>query len=1080
MANDIFQKIEKDRANILLAEMGAMIHNLGKMSKEHLIELKTELHLYFGDWLYDLLNGNPSLQADRNWQSHWNKAKEAHGKFYPDSFKSLLQTTTIKFDQSPLNDREYHLREFSTLRKRDLYQNDKLTNLVGATSILGRLLAEAHGMAAGGDKGFVLQTEVNQQNPHLMHLSSPFGYELENLSKRQIEIEKDCLLLNLRTILVQIIDHLKIKNAGDVNFWIEIRKKFLDTLKDSISIYIADTRYPVNDVDLFGFHHATASFFKAGIAKLLIEGKSVQYEDIGKMKWRLLSIRYNGLDYIMRARGVSDMLAKKQALENTLNEIKNYLEVELLIANEVYRDENGVVYLFPDLDGDKLQDIRNDIVEKVYSFFRSKTTEKISRLDGDINPAIDISAPSRQALMIGQIIKDKTPAFNQCFENLKPGKSKITIDGEKVTVDLCQSCNLRFIASGLKKDEQKRKAYARKLCGVCYHRRDRRAAQWWKEERDTTIWMDEVADEYGQLALIVGKFELEHWLDGFYLNSMLLNTIKVLKEKSSDITDYWDIVNKFQELIDKKGKALGEIKGKHKPLFNLIKANFSNLPITDRYLKENKKVRDLINDIVKNDPYEIFDQKKDGRSLFIISNAQKPSFARLARIWQYTKKFNDSIPEMMQTCFHSRRQQRYFIEATDESKDSGLDKTFKSTHIYEFKAGNTSFSLYCVKGSENGNKKLEFVSAVNWDYYKQAFNFDPEQKLTKRTELFATEGNRQLKIKISSRKTANDWYYPLINILTEPQMFMLLVPASRAIEVVDMIKKEYEAQFSKVKNRLPLNLGIVFAKRRQPLYTILEAGRKMMNGMKSAPVVWQVRDDACLHEKEKSVTVQFEHAPRNEQDDFAQTLKWQVKADLAKQGAIDYYYPYFYTTYKDTKDVQDRSNVFLAPLPEQNEDGKQSYDWAYACHVSELKDNDRVYITPSFFDFEFLEVPGRRFDIYYEQNRRILRQSRPFLLDELEQIERVWQTVSNGKLTSAQLRGILDVIERRREEWLQDKLPDAHFKEFVRHTLYAGAKEWLESLNESDRKLIIDYAQNGRLLDVHELYMKILKHKLED
>ena len=66
MANDFFEKIVDERANILLAEMGAMIHNLGKMSRTHLIDLKIELHLYFGDWLYDLLK-DKDAQIKAEW-----------------------------------------------------------------------------------------------------------------------------------------------------------------------------------------------------------------------------------------------------------------------------------------------------------------------------------------------------------------------------------------------------------------------------------------------------------------------------------------------------------------------------------------------------------------------------------------------------------------------------------------------------------------------------------------------------------------------------------------------------------------------------------------------------------------------------------------------------------------------------------------------------------------------------------------------------------------------------------------------------------------------------------------------------
>ena len=54
--------LAQERDNILLAEIGAMIHNIGKMSEEHLIQQNFSTHLYFGDFLYDHLQIDPEKQ----------------------------------------------------------------------------------------------------------------------------------------------------------------------------------------------------------------------------------------------------------------------------------------------------------------------------------------------------------------------------------------------------------------------------------------------------------------------------------------------------------------------------------------------------------------------------------------------------------------------------------------------------------------------------------------------------------------------------------------------------------------------------------------------------------------------------------------------------------------------------------------------------------------------------------------------------------------------------------------------------------------------------------------------------------
>lgn len=1113
--------LAENRDDILLAEIGAMIHNIGKMSTEHLIDQNFNLHLYFGDWLFDLLNANSGLQNNKNWQGHWNQAQSAQGKFYPQSLKTILANLQVSFSTPPLNDRRYELREFSSLRKRELYDG-RLDNLLGGkTSLLGKLLSEAHGRAVGGDKGFTLETNVNQQERNFIHLSSAFGYEKENISQRNINIEKDCFLHNLQILLKRLTD----TESKDLAFWTTFRLEFHQTLKKHLSAYIADTRYPINDVDLYSFHHSTASFFKAGIAKILLEQPTeLKYEDIENFEWKLLSVRYSGLDYLMQARGVSDILGKQQALRTTLNVVKELLEIEYPIANEVYRDENGSVFLLPSLAKDE-----QDILNVVKDIFREK-------LHRDLKPDFYLSPSSRQALILGEVISNHTPKFNQFYPDLDPGQSD--------HVDLCQSCNLRFIGSDNSlpdsqklSDIEKDKALSRKLCGVCYRRREKRAKNWWEQENDKTIWMDEVADDHGQLALIAGKFDLKNWLNGWWLNSFLGKSFReVIEKRPSLLTDYKnelkkDITNwinrifqphatqQLRQEISNTINSIGNVI--HSLTVDNIKEVYDNInekveTLRETFILSGISITDIeqcsslfgflkdkisspfpnsvapylnfdpaiafsnLNDLdiyIKNerDAWGIYQANNDNRFFFV--NAKTASFARLSRIWQQTREFNQNIPSLLETCLSVIKQHRLIIKAKDKSQVKSKEISFKTTHVYEFKRGIVSFSFYCIKGSESGNRNLEFVSATNWDYLQREFQFHWQKELTRGTVLKETTEKRlNLQIEIESVKRDNKPYYPYVTILAEPQLFLLLVPAAQAVNIVSIVKRQYDEQFSKVRNRLPLNMAVVFAKRKQPLYTILEAGRKMLDGFDNKPLSWEVQDNVFFKNGSKEADLHLQ-AKRHENETITSKLNWQVSTRLGDPAKTDFYYPYFFTDYSEEKQVGNRTDIFKAPLSKEDVTNPK---WRYACHVSQLKKGDRVYITPSFFDFEFLEVPGRRFDLYYDKNIRALRKTKPFLLDDLCKLEKAWKLVANGGLTNAQFRGLLEVIESKRESWLREIYPDEAFKKFVEHTIHTQAKQWYQNLKDEEKPLIREFAQNGRLLDVFELYMKILKRRLKE
>ena len=72
---------------------------------------------------------------------------------------------------------------------------------------------------------------------------------------------------------------------------------------------------------------------------------------------------------------------------------------------------------------------------------------------------------------------------------------------------------------------------------------------------------------------------------------------------------------------------------------------------------------------------------------------------------------------------------------------------------------------------------------------------------------------------------AYDAYLPL---LVSPDQFLAFVPASDALAIVKKIQGEYENQFGKVRNRLPLHFGVVYFERKMPLMAVMDAARQML------------------------------------------------------------------------------------------------------------------------------------------------------------------------------------------------------------------------------------------------------------
>jgi len=150
--------------------------------------------------------------------------------------------------------------------------------------------------------------------------------------------------------------------------------------------------------------------------------------------------------------------------------------------------------------------------------------------------------------------------------------------------------------------------------------------------------------------------------------------------------------------------------------------------------------------------------------------------------------------------------------------------------------------------------------------------------------------------------------------------------------------------------------------------------------------------------------------------------------------------------------------------------------------VAELEAHQQVWVHPATFDFEFLDTTARRFEIHYDKSGRRPRRTRPFLLDDLDRLERFWKELC--RLRKSQRYQVIATIEATREAWFDDdrrgkSLTDGVFRQFVRDTLAGAAwpkeRTWKAVCSEGKDKELEDAGVAGELADLVELHMEILK-----
>ncbi|MGB9753836.1 CRISPR-associated protein Csx11 [Roseiflexus castenholzii] len=774
------------------------------------------------------------------------------------------------------------------------------------------------------------------------------------------------------------------------------RQTMLSALDKLFTQVGADTRRPINEVDLWSWGLLVGALYKAALAGALLTGSIPACKDL---RWRLLGVRVNGFDYMLNVDRIPDLLVKQELLTDCLNRVRDVLEVTYPFGSEVYRDENGSVFVVPDVSN--LLAITDNSGQSLRSIIEQAFAQgTVMQLGGEMIPHLELE----QRPWWGQdpnwphSSNDELPDISSLLNQMIVSPANAADIGRywenKEAADICTVC-------GLRPQGPSSKAAERNVCDICEARRADRSQRWATSKTDPTIWIDEVADTNGRFALIVGQFDLTHWLDGSLLQSLLLIA-------------------------------------PHDP------QNTKSEPVTSK----------------------------------------TPSFSRLRRIWETTRRFWHEVQEeALQKLRDDRRRLKIYLNA---------QPNLGPFHVYDLVVGPTDLSVVWVPpqggaagylltadnlgyiarqlGAESSIYTNPAAAAIFVEEYLfEQFVKNACQPILRNPDASLSLGRANLVsgVKIKEIAYQDNAYATAIPILAEPRSFLMLVPADKSLKVLKQIKAKYECEMGKVRDRLPLHLGCVFAARRTPIRAVLDAGRAMLD-QKTRLQAWQI---TSVKRQPVHVALQLERS--------GYSIQWQIPLKMGDGTTDDLWYPYFFLETNGDDSKADASNRRAVKISMPHGNIQKVKEWIV--HAEDLRVGETIYRWSSTFDFEFLDTTARRFEISYDAHGRRPRRTRPFYLEDLDRLEELWRYMT--RLTKTQRHQVIRTIEATREAWYGpddngQSTTDKVFEQFVADTLAGAAwpkgQPWC-SIDEEWRKKLIQAGVRGELADVAELHMEILK-----
>lgn len=436
---------------------------------------------------------------------------------------------------------------------------------------------------------------------------------------------------------------------------------------------------------------------------------------------------------------------------------------------------------------------------------------------------------------------------------------------------------------------------------------------------------------------------------------------------------------------------------------------------------------------------------------------KNPSPARLRRVWETCQTFWDDtvLQDILPNAFGTRSIRKHITP----------DKTNWQAGLYN--------------GKVNG-KPTDLFWQPEHNAFLTVSNLQAAGELNKGDTITLENPDTKQKAEVQIRNIREapapfDHYQPFLPLHASPDQFLALVPAADAPKIAQNISAAYQKQFGKVRNRLPLSLGLVFFPRKMPLMAVMDAARQMLDRPSRAEN-WQVQAKTGHNPTDEDWprAVQLTLTCKDE------SIPVKVPTVMGDDKTKDLWYPYFQ----------------LEGAPAAHHTHQFQHHGKTWVHVRNLQKGDKVCVTPSTFDFLWLDAASRRFEIHYgADGRRPARPSRPFYLEDLDRLEDLWGCLK--QLTRTQLKQCLQTIETARERWFgphcsgEPPDPDGVFRQFVADTLanaqWPKDKPWKSmgiasphemAGNDMQTKLIAAGAR-GELADLAELHLEILKEKNE-
>lgn len=940
MTDAILQRLGAARDGILLAEVGAYLHMIGKLSSDFLVHESRE--------------GSSSF----DYRSVCDDASFLGGRL-----RDLLASGWVR----PRFALPGIASNTPTPSSLDAFIRDH-TNRQASPQVL-RFLVDAHGVVAAVEKNpSNLPSHLKQAQGQTWRATA-FGFEEENLAAADL----DGLRSGAFDRVAELLEAVRDGNPPDWSSILLGDSGLRASLEPGMSRALGDTRRPVNEVTLWDQSYMTAALLKSSLARVVLE--NTYHDPLGSRRpeWRILSVALDRWHFVRKAVRLGDADGYQKAINASFSAVKRLVEVDAPLGCEIYRDTSGIFFTFPG--------VTDSLLDGILDALRPQILRVVHDVEPELAPHVFTTRASRSVVVLATAITEARRAIAIPYRTSTVSSALRSAWNEIAGArEVCPICHLRP------------KAEQEEACRHCRGRREARAKAW-LDTPNRTIWLDEVADAHDRCALIVARFDLSRWLGGAVTESLRTLTVGErlsewnAKHPGSEIPDYAQLIATVTADLQNNAQ--------NSQLLGVLHSGYTHAGGARKFYDIVVEERDVTGAA---DSVAADDWATKARLLILFVLRKHPSPARLRRFWATAARFFEEN----------------VVRLLDDSLAIGAGServSFEIGWVGEAPALQAGASLdIIVDGVQlspvwDGSR---FVSTWNHAFLPTAWRSRPgglAGALQGKAVALRHGAPPQATIHAATVLTGDvASYASWIPILMSPDQFVAAVPGDRALRLAREVFRQYTVEFSKVRDRLPLHLGILTFDRRLPFYAALDAAYRVLD---SAP-------DASV-EIGASVLAVGEDAPSmgDRHHVGPGDARTRLRIEIGERELEGERFDWRVSRATGDPQVEDRwtANVRVDGEATERTGGFQAADGRWFVPAEKLRQGDRIRFRPSVVTLHHLDRAGARFDA-----------GRCWLPAEaLERIAAIGAVLDEGRRSRRwsirQVRALRDLVEERRQRW---------------------------------------------------------------